>query len=68
LGIQPRRIRLKRVLRLGDEAAGIPDQYAFRYVTVFTKAAFDAYQQDAAITYDGEEYIIEGFQPERNNG
>jgi hypothetical protein len=68
LGIQPRRIRLKRVLRLGVEAQGIPDQYAYRYVTILTKAAFEAFAQDQVVIYDGEDYIVDLFQPEKNNG
>lgn len=59
-GPKVRQIRLKRLLRAGDEVAGIPDVYAERFITVLTKAAYDAFVPGAEVTYGGKAYKIDG--------
>jgi hypothetical protein len=59
-GPKVRQLRLKRLLRAGDEAAGIPDQFATRFITVLTKASYDAFTVGDNVTYDGKVYKIDG--------
>jgi hypothetical protein len=64
LGPKVRRLKLVRLLRAGDEAAGIPDQYAYRYVTILTKAIYDGFDRAAQVNYDGKLWRIDSGQPE----
>jgi hypothetical protein len=60
VGPKVRQLRLKRLLRAGDEANGIPDQFEYRYITILTKAAYDAFEGGANVTYGGKVYKIDG--------
>ena len=68
LGIQPRRIVLRKLLRAGVPDDGIPDQFAYRYVTILTAAAWTAYVLEDEAEYDGEGgWVIDRKQPETSN-
>lgn len=64
LGYSVRRLVLKRLLRAGDEAAGIPDQFDTKYVTLMDPASAANFTRGDAVAYGGKNYVFDKVQPE----